>query len=263
MLYALRYQRVRNETQTMKQILKSKAATEAARSRVQLIDALLEHAGHAVRGGDLFSDKTVASQATKVFEMFTSEFQVLFEVDVCLMYMQVHHESGISSYLCVSGVCFVYGLIHQGAESALTTHKPLLADIISMINSKSLKPTDYPVIEGDPRRQVYAFISATFIYGVCAKYHDCIYVSRLVVFPCLVDSPFHSVLLCLFLSVFVSFLSLSLSFSLSRAHKFVIVFFVGGATFEEATYVYNLNQASANQRIVLGGTTIHNSQSYV
>jgi hypothetical protein len=52
-------------------------------------------------------------------------------------------------------------------------------------------------------------------------------------------------------------------FSDDSNHKFIIVFFVGGATFEEAAAVAALNAANPNQRIILGGTYIHNSQSYV
>ncbi|KAF9961468.1 vacuolar protein sorting-associated protein 45 [Mortierella alpina] len=43
----------------------------------------------------------------------------------------------------------------------------------------------------------------------------------------------------------------------------VIVFMVGGATFEEARYIAMLNAASPGSRIILGGTTIHNSQSFM
>jgi hypothetical protein len=97
----------------------------------QLIDALLERAGAEVRGGDLFADKSVASKATKFFEMFSSEF--------------------------------------QGAGSALTTHKPLVADIINMINSKSLKPSEFPFVEGDQKRQLYAN-TVGLIYCMMHKY---------------------------------------------------------------------------------------------
>ncbi|KAG9480801.1 vacuolar protein sorting-associated protein 45 [Eleutherodactylus coqui] len=43
----------------------------------------------------------------------------------------------------------------------------------------------------------------------------------------------------------------------------IIVFMVGGATYEEAQTVYNLNRTTPGVRIVLGGTTIHNTKSFL
>nr|XP_008017419.1 vacuolar protein sorting-associated protein 45 isoform X3 [Chlorocebus sabaeus] len=41
----------------------------------------------------------------------------------------------------------------------------------------------------------------------------------------------------------------------------IIVFVIGGATYEEALTVYNLNRTTPGVRIVLGGTTVHNTKS--
>ncbi|RKF73055.1 Vacuolar protein sorting-associated protein 45 [Golovinomyces cichoracearum] len=43
----------------------------------------------------------------------------------------------------------------------------------------------------------------------------------------------------------------------------IIVFFIGGVTFEEAKIVSQLNVSSLGVRIVLGGTTVHNSSSFL
>jgi len=43
----------------------------------------------------------------------------------------------------------------------------------------------------------------------------------------------------------------------------IIVFFVGGTTYEEARYVAQLNASTPGVRIVLGGTTVHNTQSFL
>ncbi|XP_061110692.1 vacuolar protein sorting-associated protein 45 isoform X1 [Conger conger] len=43
----------------------------------------------------------------------------------------------------------------------------------------------------------------------------------------------------------------------------IIVFIIGGATYEEALTVYNLNQNTPGVRIVLGGTTVHNTKSFL
>ncbi|KAF9161151.1 vacuolar protein sorting-associated protein 45 [Actinomortierella ambigua] len=43
----------------------------------------------------------------------------------------------------------------------------------------------------------------------------------------------------------------------------IIVFIVGGATFEEARYVATLNASTPGVHVILGGTTIHNSRSFL
>lgn len=40
----------------------------------------------------------------------------------------------------------------------------------------------------------------------------------------------------------------------------IVVFIIGGATYEEALTVYNLNRTTPGVRIVLGGTTVHNTK---
>ena len=43
----------------------------------------------------------------------------------------------------------------------------------------------------------------------------------------------------------------------------VIVFMVGGVTYEESRYVSEMNTANPGVRVLLGGTTIHNSASFL
>ncbi|KAM9000350.1 vacuolar protein sorting-associated protein 45 isoform 2-T2 [Sarcophilus harrisii] len=43
----------------------------------------------------------------------------------------------------------------------------------------------------------------------------------------------------------------------------IIIFIIGGTTYEEALTVYNLNRTTPGVRIVLGGTTIHNTKSFL
>lgn len=43
----------------------------------------------------------------------------------------------------------------------------------------------------------------------------------------------------------------------------IIVFIVGGATYEEALHVAQLNASNNSVRVVLGGTTVHNSSSFL
>lgn len=54
--------------------------------------------------------------------------------------------------------------------------------------------------------------------------------------------------------------AVSLYFS-RRAPMEVIVFIVGGATYEEALTVHQMNNSGYN--CILGGTTIHNSESFL
>jgi vacuolar protein sorting-associated protein 45 len=43
----------------------------------------------------------------------------------------------------------------------------------------------------------------------------------------------------------------------------VVVFLVGGATFEEATKVAEFNVANPSMRVILGGSCVHNSHSFL
>ena len=40
----------------------------------------------------------------------------------------------------------------------------------------------------------------------------------------------------------------------------VIVFMIGGTTYEEAITVYETNRSNQGCRVILGGTTIHNTE---
>lgn len=40
----------------------------------------------------------------------------------------------------------------------------------------------------------------------------------------------------------------------------IVIFLIGGATFEEALTVYNLNRNTPGVRIVLGGSCVHNTK---
>lgn len=48
-----------------------------------------------------------------------------------------------------------------------------------------------------------------------------------------------------------------------RRPQDIIVFIVGGATYEESLCVHQLQQAHPSVRLILGGTTIHNSASFI
>ncbi|CAH2229544.1 jg19683, partial [Pararge aegeria aegeria] len=51
--------------------------------------------------------------------------------------------------------------------------------------------------------------------------------------------------------------------SSGRRPQDIIVFIVGGATYEESLCVRQINQANPGVRVVLGGTHIHNSASFL
>ena len=43
----------------------------------------------------------------------------------------------------------------------------------------------------------------------------------------------------------------------------IIVFMIGGTTYEEAKMITGINESMPGVRIVLGGTTVHNSESFI
>ncbi|XP_012254664.2 vacuolar protein sorting-associated protein 45 [Athalia rosae] len=49
---------------------------------------------------------------------------------------------------------------------------------------------------------------------------------------------------------------------MSKRPQEIIIFIVGGATYEESLAVYNLNKQNPGTKIILGGTTIHNFESF-
>ena len=51
--------------------------------------------------------------------------------------------------------------------------------------------------------------------------------------------------------------------ALKEKSQDIIVFMVGGTTYEEAKMVASVNESMPGVRIVLGGTTLHNSESFL
>jgi vacuolar protein sorting-associated protein 45 len=55
----------------------------------------------------------------------------------------------------------------------------------------------------------------------------------------------------------------SLSHAMKERPQDIIVFMIGGTTYEEVKMVAGVNQSMPGVRIVLGGTSIHNSGSFL
>ena len=49
----------------------------------------------------------------------------------------------------------------------------------------------------------------------------------------------------------------------SHRPQHVVVFIIGGATYEESLAVHQFNTKSSNTRIILGGSTIHSTASFL
>jgi len=45
--------------------------------------------------------------------------------------------------------------------------------------------------------------------------------------------------------------------------KNIIVFYVGGTTYEEAREIADFNRSEPEINIILGGTTVHNSKTFI
>ncbi|KAF7403014.1 vacuolar protein sorting-associated protein 45-like [Vespula maculifrons] len=50
---------------------------------------------------------------------------------------------------------------------------------------------------------------------------------------------------------------------MSKRPQDIIVFMIGGTTYEESLTIYNLNKQNPGVQIILGGTTIHNFESFI
>lgn len=51
--------------------------------------------------------------------------------------------------------------------------------------------------------------------------------------------------------------------SYKNKYKTIVAYIVGGVTYEEAQYVHTLNESNSGVRVILGGSTIHNSRSFI
>lgn len=50
---------------------------------------------------------------------------------------------------------------------------------------------------------------------------------------------------------------------MSPRPQHVVVFLVGGATYEESLAVHQFNVKNTNVRVILGGSTLHSSSSFL
>lgn len=67
MLYGLRYEKVRNDLASLKDLLRDKASTDAEQNKIKAVEEVLKWAGSSVRGGDLFNNKSFLSKASSIF----------------------------------------------------------------------------------------------------------------------------------------------------------------------------------------------------
>lgn len=58
-------------------------------------------------------------------------------------------------------------------------------------------------------------------------------------------------------------INISLVIWLLHRPQDIIVFMIGGTTYEESLTIYNLNKQNPGVQIILGGTTIHNFESFI
>eukprot|EP00744_Colponema_vietnamica_P007561 GILI01010867.1.p1 GENE.GILI01010867.1~~GILI01010867.1.p1 ORF type:complete len:562 (+),score=161.61 GILI01010867.1:64-1749(+) len=154
LLYALRYESD-PQLPTLKEMLRGSGVIE---DQIKLVDAIIQHAGSHVRGGDLFGNRNFLSRATSTLKVL------------------------------------------KGVPNVYTQHRPVLATLLEQLLKGKLSATDFPsTSQLNPR---------------------------------------------------------------DRPPQDVIVFIVGGATFEEGREVTVINN-SGQARVVLGGSTVHNSKSFL
>jgi len=105
MLYALRYEdRSGNQTEALKRTLSTRNGDACSSAQIQLIDIILEYAGAAKRGGDLYGQ-----------------------------------QKGVLSNLVKSVTKGV-----NGVENVYTQHKPMLSEVLDLLIKGKLKDNQYP-----------------------------------------------------------------------------------------------------------------------
>lgn len=157
LIYALRYES--SSSNACPALVEDLFARGLTQGDVNLISQIIGYGGNAVRGGDLFRNKSILKKLKK------------------------RYNRGLSDI-----------------ENVFTQHRSLMEEVLDEMFKGKLKETDYPFAMGSPTR----------------------------------DPP-----------------------------QDIIVFFVGGATYEEASYVARLNSSGSGVRCVLGGSHIHNSRSFL
>lgn len=120
-------------------------------------------------------------------------------------------------------------------ENVYTQHTPLFAEVLDPLSKGRLRDTTYPFI--DPPMQ-----------------------SGTATPPNPANNPANQ----RYVLTFIASLAVILDVIWCRPQD-VVVFTVGGTTYEEAKYVAKLNSESgpSGSRILLGGTCIHNSSRFV
>ena len=157
-------------------------------------------------------------------------------------------------------------ILTQGVENVYTRHKPLLVDTVDQLVRDKLSETDYPYC-GDYRLADRWMRSSPCHASTVHVQWGLLYLefkwTRLMYAdtgPCPALSH----------KFFASTSKYSLIYYMyeisplpSRARpQDIIVFIVGGATYAEALAVANANKSLPGVRIILGGSTIHNSRRW-
>ncbi len=187
MLYALRYESAKHQIPTFQKMLRDKAAgmdRGEELASIRAIDALLKHAGGKVRGGDLFSNKTLLSGLSKLIK----------------------------------------GSV-KGVENIYTQHKPLLADTLAQLAAGKLSAktaTGHPFTDAASANAAAAAAAAAASAGSSGS-----------------------------------------AGGGKSKYRLVLIYMVGGYTYEEVLAVHHFNENNRDIRAVLGGSFAHNSKSFV
>ena len=156
----------------------------------------------------------------------------------------------------------------QGVENVYTQHTPLLLSTLESLARGRLRAQDYPSTDrgGAP-------LVGGRVRGVCAwdDSHTgtrcCRHAS--IIFPIVQPTYMSQGCYCLWLHLLGQYLETHKTSPL-KAPKLVLVCVIGGTTYEEAKAVAELNAAgergegwSAGMRVLLGGSAVLNSRTFV
>nr|XP_020767432.1 vacuolar protein sorting-associated protein 45 isoform X1 [Odocoileus virginianus texanus] len=139
---------------------------------------------------------------------------------------------------------FLKGL--KGVENVYTQHQPFLHETLDHLIKGKLKENLYPYL-GPSTLRDSCFSSQILLV---------LHVSKLDLNSSIKPKV-------LFLLEYRNRCFGTLQILVSCPPQDIIVFIIGGATYEEALTVYNLNRTTPGVRIVLGGTTVHNTKSFL
>lgn len=195
-------------------------------TQLQLVQFLLKQAGVEKRTGDLFGNRDLLNIARNMAR----------GLKVCIWDYTCPGTFYFSQYVMWLTFCKI-----QGVENVYTQHQPLLFQTMESITRGRLRDVDYPFVGDHFQQGRYV----PLVFQILKSYNNSRWQLRISVMRKLTWTN-----------------QIAHNFWLWRPQE-VVIFMVGGTTYEESRSVALQNATNSGIRFILGGTAVLNSKRYV